>query len=121
MRRRSAADNKTSHMFFGGAGKEANLKQSGGCSKRSDCFKNFFDEIEFGPRMTPTHTNETLASKKGATELAPSEARRDGLGVKRRAMTVGGRREIREKQTRLSGCFPDCVVSWNGVSTPYGK
>ena len=46
-RAESCADGKTSHMFFGRAGGEVDLKQSDGCSKHSDCFKIFFDETKF--------------------------------------------------------------------------
>jgi hypothetical protein len=47
VRAHSYADSKTSHMFFARFGRVADLKQSDGCSKRSDSFKILFDEIEF--------------------------------------------------------------------------
>src|SRR5688572_5713623 len=43
-RAEGCADAKMSHMVLEGTGREADLKQSDGSSKRNDCFKIFFDE-----------------------------------------------------------------------------
>ena len=45
----SCADSKTSHMFFAGAGREANLKQSDRCSSTAIVSKYFLTESSFGP------------------------------------------------------------------------
>src|SRR5688500_18541450 len=49
VRGHSSADAITSHTFFGRPGGEVDLKQSDGWSKHSNCFKIFFDKMEFWP------------------------------------------------------------------------